>query len=111
MVPSSARTTPVMRLNIVVLPAPFGPTMNTTSFSWTVNETSPTARRPPPQLSHDRAHDALGQEQHDHDDEHAVDEQVRLLEDVLEDLGAGLEDDGADDGAEQGPGAAEHGHD
>src|ERR1700732_4316862 len=48
--PESGRWKPVMRLKLVVLPAPFGPISATVSFSFTVKLTSCTARRPPNRL-------------------------------------------------------------
>src|SRR5260221_14505381 len=45
--PPSGLSTPVMRLNKVVLPAPFGPTTDTTSPAPTENDTSLTANSPP----------------------------------------------------------------
>src|SRR3984885_7812699 len=46
-VPRSGLSTPVMRLKRVVLPAPFGPTTDTTSPAPTENDTSLTAYKPP----------------------------------------------------------------
>src|SRR5690242_20420094 len=48
--PESGRWKPMMRLNAVVLPAPFGPISARVSFSRTVKLTSCTARRPPKRL-------------------------------------------------------------
>jgi hypothetical protein len=48
--PSSGCNTPVIRLNGVVFPAPFGPTMNVMVFSSMENATSLTARNPPNRL-------------------------------------------------------------
>jgi hypothetical protein len=47
MVPERAATTPDSVLNSVVLPAPFGPTMATSSPSPTAIETSCSASNPP----------------------------------------------------------------
>src|SRR5215467_1412040 len=48
--PAVARVCPVTTSNSVVLPAPFGPAMPSTSPGPTSNETSATARRPPKSL-------------------------------------------------------------
>src|SRR4029077_3212918 len=48
--PASGLWKPMMRLNAVVLPAPFGPISARISFSRTVKLTSCTARRPPKRL-------------------------------------------------------------
>src|SRR5215212_11981857 len=45
--PASGRITPVIRLNSVVLPAPFGPTTDTTCARSTSKPTRSTATRPP----------------------------------------------------------------
>src|SRR3954464_14755701 len=45
--PASGRITPVIRLNSVVLPAPFGPTTDTTWAGSTAKPTRPTATSPP----------------------------------------------------------------
>ena len=47
MVPPEAVSTPVIRLKVVLLPAPFGPISATISRAWTSNETSLTAITPP----------------------------------------------------------------
>ena len=46
-VPPVARSTPVIRLKVVLLPAPFGPISATISRAWTSKETSLTAITPP----------------------------------------------------------------
>ena len=46
-VPPDAVSTPVIRLKVVLLPAPLGPISATISRAWTSNETSLTAITPP----------------------------------------------------------------
>src|SRR5215813_12681656 len=115
MAPTSGFTKPVMRLKTVVFPAPLGPMRKTISPSSTWKLTSLVASRPPKRLLtfwnsrmaaiglplhradgagfppelpalEERDH-AAGQEDGHHDEERAVDHQVRVLEVGLEDLG------------------------
>ena len=119
-----------MRLTRVVLPAPFDPMSASTSPSVTVKSTWSTAWVSPKDLREllglrechdagrpcrthgasriDRAHDAGGQREHQHD-QHDPEHHLPVHR-VPDGIGLEvIEDDRAHDGAEEGPEAAEHG--
>src|SRR6516162_9993332 len=120
-----------MALKHVVLPAPFGPMRPKISWGWMAKLTSCRATRPPkrmvspssqrtgsamfdglaPVFELSRAtpvrHDALGPEDHHHD-EGGAEDQDAVFGEAPEPLGEVADHDGAHDGAQEIAGAAEH---
>src|SRR5947209_6346900 len=131
MVPAEGVYTPVMALKQVVFPAPFGPISPKICWGSMAKVTSCRATRPPKRMVSrsswrtggavstmlDRfspvfqlggapaaRHDALGAEDHHHDQRSTEDEHA-VLREAAEALGQVADDDGADDGADKVAGA------